>query len=72
MDLWNASSAAGATKMRPNPSCATSGVVPAGLPEQWIQVWALRLLLVSFLSFFFNPVVKFSFWKSNFAVWSNQ
>jgi plant G-box-binding factor len=38
MDLWNASSAAGATKMRPNPSCATSGVVPAGLPEQWIQV----------------------------------
>ncbi|XP_024461331.1 G-box-binding factor 1 isoform X1 [Populus trichocarpa] len=37
MDLWNASSAAGATKMRPNPSCATSGVVPAGLPEQWIQ-----------------------------------
>ena len=38
MDLWNASSAAGATKMRPNPSCATSGVVSAGMPEQWIQV----------------------------------
>ncbi|KAJ6378747.1 hypothetical protein OIU78_028886 [Salix suchowensis] len=37
MDLWNASSAAGATKMRPNPSGATSGVVPAGMPEQWIQ-----------------------------------
>ncbi|KAG6775790.1 hypothetical protein POTOM_019285 [Populus tomentosa] len=38
MDLWNASPAAsGATKMRPNPSCASSGVVPAGLPEQWIQ-----------------------------------
>ncbi|KAJ6929990.1 hypothetical protein NC652_013755 [Populus alba x Populus x berolinensis] len=38
MDLWNASPAAsGATKMRPNPSCASSRVVPAGLPEQWIQ-----------------------------------
>ncbi|KAJ6732955.1 G-BOX-BINDING FACTOR 1 [Salix koriyanagi] len=37
MDLWNASSAAGATKMRPNPSGATSGVAPAGMPEQWIQ-----------------------------------
>ncbi|XP_010999953.1 PREDICTED: G-box-binding factor 1-like [Populus euphratica] len=38
MDLWNASPAAsGATKMRPNPSGASSGVVPAGMPEQWIQ-----------------------------------
>ncbi|KAJ6678575.1 G-BOX-BINDING FACTOR 3-RELATED [Salix viminalis] len=37
MDLWNASSAAGATKMRPNPSGATSGVAPAGMPEQWIH-----------------------------------
>ncbi|CAK7339536.1 unnamed protein product [Dovyalis caffra] len=36
MDLWNASpAAAGAAKMRPNPSGASSGVVPAGMPEQW-------------------------------------
>ncbi|KAJ4714463.1 putative G-box-binding factor [Melia azedarach] len=39
MDLWNASStAAGAAKMRPNPSGAPSAVVPPGvMPEQWIQ-----------------------------------
>ncbi|KAI5588602.1 hypothetical protein BDE02_05G108200 [Populus trichocarpa] len=38
MDLWNASpDASGTTKMRPNPSGASSGIVPAGMPEQWIQ-----------------------------------
>lgn len=45
MDLWNASSAsAGATKLRPNPSAATSSVAPATMigregvmPDQWIQ-----------------------------------
>lgn len=41
MDLWNASpatAAAGATKVRPNPSGASSAIVPAAMPEQWIQV----------------------------------
>ncbi|XP_021661263.1 G-box-binding factor 1 isoform X2 [Hevea brasiliensis] len=40
MDLWNASSAAaapGAAKMRTNASGATSAIVPAVMPEQWIQ-----------------------------------
>ncbi|GMN66250.1 hypothetical protein TIFTF001_035350 [Ficus carica] len=45
MDLWNASPAgAGATKLRANPSAATSSVAPATMigregvmPDQWIQ-----------------------------------
>ncbi|XP_024932451.3 G-box-binding factor 1 isoform X5 [Ziziphus jujuba] len=45
MDLWNASPAsAGATKLRPNPTVASSAAVPATvighegvMPEQWIQ-----------------------------------
>ncbi|EEF37233.1 G-box-binding factor 1 [Ricinus communis] len=39
MDLWNASPAAapGATKIRPNASGGSSGIVPAIMPEQWIQ-----------------------------------
>ncbi|XP_024023593.1 G-box-binding factor 1 isoform X3 [Morus notabilis] len=45
MDLWNASSAtAGATKLRPNPSVASSSVAPSTMigrevvmPDQWIQ-----------------------------------
>ena len=62
MDLWNASPAAsGATKMRPNPSCASSGVVPAGLPEQWIQVWTLQLFVASFLSICLKPCIKIQF-----------
>lgn len=45
MDLWNASStAAGAAKMRPNPSGAPSAVVPPGvMPEQWIQVRTVQV-----------------------------
>ncbi|KAG8641308.1 G-box-binding factor 1 [Manihot esculenta] len=39
MDLWNASAAAapGAPKMRANASGASSAIVPAIMPEQWIQ-----------------------------------
>ena len=39
MDLWNASPAAGAAKIRPNPAGASSGLVSAGMmPDQWIHV----------------------------------
>lgn len=44
MDLWNASGSTGATKLRPNPSAASSSV-PASMigregamPDQWVQV----------------------------------
>ena len=44
MDLWNASPA-GASKLRPNPSAASSSVTPGAMmgrdgamPDQWIQV----------------------------------
>lgn len=47
MDLWNASAAAapGAPKMRANASGASSAIVPAIMPEQWIQVWNLQLIV---------------------------
>jgi len=39
MDLWNASSAGGAAKTRPNPGAASSSLVPTGMmPDQWMQV----------------------------------
>ncbi|GAV89550.1 bZIP_1 domain-containing protein/MFMR domain-containing protein [Cephalotus follicularis] len=38
MDLWNASpAAAGAAKMRPNSSGASSAIAPGIMPDQWIQ-----------------------------------
>ncbi|XP_039156606.1 G-box-binding factor 1 isoform X1 [Eucalyptus grandis] len=38
MDLWNASSAGGAAKIRPNPGAASSTLVPTGMmPDQWMQ-----------------------------------
>ncbi|KAI4325825.1 hypothetical protein MLD38_031188 [Melastoma candidum] len=38
MDLWNASSASGAAKMRPNLAPASSGLIPGGMiPDQWMQ-----------------------------------
>lgn len=54
MDLWNASAGVGASKLRPNPSAASSSVAPGAMmgrdgtmPDQWIQVWALIELIVS-------------------------
>lgn len=39
MDLWNASSASGAAKIRPNTGVASSALVPTGMmPDQWVQV----------------------------------
>ncbi|XP_056170787.1 G-box-binding factor 1 isoform X3 [Syzygium oleosum] len=38
MDLWNASSASGAAKIRPNTGVASSALVPTGMmPDQWVQ-----------------------------------
>ncbi|KAF8014251.1 hypothetical protein BT93_H0172 [Corymbia citriodora subsp. variegata] len=38
MDLWNASSAGGAARIRPNPGAASSNHVPTGMmPDQWMQ-----------------------------------
>ncbi|KAI3412353.1 uncharacterized protein J3R85_017481 [Psidium guajava] len=38
MDLWNASSAGGAAKIRQNPGAASSTLVPTGMmPDQWVQ-----------------------------------
>lgn len=62
MDLWNASAAAapGAPKMRANASGASSAIVPAIMPEQWIQVWNLQLIVIVFMS-------TYAFYLENFG-----
>lgn len=65
MDLWNASPAsAGATKLRPNPTVASSAAVPATvighegvMPEQWIQVRALHLFLIAVMYYYFSMML---------------